>query len=552
MEIKTLTLTRPDVIFPLSVKKRAFFICSLLFLSTSLQARTASFNAQNFKPATDSGRYFGVYGSQVIGPRQFSLGLTTDYARSPIGLFNAAGVKIQNIIEREMALHLSGTYGFLDWLDAGLLISSAPHLVFRPLDVAATAVDESATPETRVRMGDVLLNSRLRILDNKTYPVGLSFIPMISLPTGSGASFVGNNQFAGGGLLVVESPRIADRFSVALNTGYEIRKRAVLSTGTVVNDLFLYGLAGNLSVHEKVDLAAEMRGFTMVGDLFGAQRPFEWEAGVHYRPVKDWTVTVGGGTGLIEGIGNPMVRILAGVAYHPERKPREPKPVEEPKVEKPKKKKKERLTREQKGDTDGDGIQNKDDLCPTEVGPVDNGGCPVRPKIVINPEEYRIFTRPIHFNFNRSNLHKDALPILRTLADALKSKPTILLLSVEGHTDELGRKKLNQWLSEQRADAVREFLISEGIEPSRLQAVGFGESKPLVQGHNKKAWKRNRRVEFVFKEVDGLVIPEEIIQTQQPTLPESGPVTVPSIPPPADLPSQPTTPEVTPPSETTE
>lgn len=466
-----------------------------------------------------------------------------DYAHAPIGFFNAAGVKVQNIIEREIDFHLSGTYGFLEWLDAGILISSAPYLVFRPTDNATTAIDESSTTDTRIRMGDILLNARFRLLDHHTYPVGLAFIPFVTIPTGSGVSFVGNNQFTGGGMIVVESPRVANRFSVALNTGYEIRERATLSTGTVINDLFLYGLGGNLSVHQKVDIIAELRGFTMVGDFFGGQRPMEWEGGVRFYPVERWAVTVGGGTGLLEGIGNPTVRVLAGVAYVPERKPherkekikKEPKPAGEPKIEEPKKekKKKERLTKEQKRDADGDGIRNADDHCPTEVGPADNGGCPVRPIIVINPKEYRILTRPIHFDFEKTALRKDALPIVQAVADALKSKPTIRLLSVEGHTDDVGRTKFNQWLSEERAKTVLGYLISQGIEKERLTSVGYGETKPVDPSRNREAWKKNRRVEFVFKEVDGLIVPEETPSSTEPTLPESGPVTVPPVEPPA-------------------
>ncbi len=491
------------------MKKASFFCLLAVLVSLPL----LGFNAQNFRPASDSDLYLGVYGSRLIPKRQFSIGFMADYAHEPVILDNAAGAKLQNLIDREISAHLTAGYGILPWLDAGLIVSTAPYLVFRPADNAATGVDESATTSTRIRMGDIGLNARFLVLDKTIYPVGLAVLPFVTLPSGSAPNFVGNSSVTGGALVVVESKRIRDRFSVSFNAGYEIREAEALSTQTTINDLFLYGLAGNLSVLPQLDLITEIRGFTPVGNFFtSTQRPLELEAAGRYFVTPRWAVSVGGGTGFLEGAGNPVFRVFSGIAWVPARQVIEKKEV--------------KLT-----DSDGDGVPDSLDRCPTEVGPATEVGCPPQPKIVISPEEYRILTRQIHFDVNRATLKPHTLPILNTLAAALKVKTEILKLSIQGHCDERGSDAFNQKLSEARASMVRDYLIEEGVAAERLEAVGIGESRPIDPGHNEKAWSKNRRVEFVFKQVEGLVIPEEVPPSLAPVLPE-GPI--PHFKPPAN------------------
>lgn len=494
-----------------------------LLFAGSVSARDPSFNTQVFKPSADTGNYLGVYGSQVLPRGKFSLGFTADYAHEPVILENAAGAKIRNIIGREIGGHLHGSFGILDWWDVGLLVSTASYLQFF---TSATA------SETRIRMGDLLLTSRLRLVDNEKAPVGLTFMPMVSFPTGQGASLVGNNRFAGGGMLIFDTKRAGDRFSLALNAGYELRESVALSTGTTVNDLVLYGLGANLALLPNLDLIGEIRGFTLAGDLFGAQlRPIEGSGAVRIYVSPHWAMTVGGGSGLITGLGTPVFRALAGLSYIPEHKGFERKP----------KVKKEKIT-----DTDGDGVNDDLDRCPTEVGVPENGGCPPEPKVVITPEEYRILTRPIQFDFEKASLRPDALPILQTLLEAMKAKPSIRRISIEGHCDERGTEKFNQWLSEERARSVRGYLVDNGIEGERLEMEGFGESRPVDPAHHREAWIQNRRVEFVFKEVEEMEIPSPVPPSLEPVLPEAGPVIVPPVTPAAPTGMPPITPSEVP------
>ena len=72
---------------------------------------------------------------------------------------------------------------------------------------------------------------------------------------------------------------------------------------------------------------------------------------------------------------------------------------------------------------------------------------------------------------------------------------------VEGHTDDTGPEDVNMRLSQQRAESVRRYMIRKGVSPRRLEAKGYGESKPLESGTGDRARAANRRVEFIV--VDG-------------------------------------------------
>jgi outer membrane protein OmpA-like peptidoglycan-associated protein len=72
-------------------------------------------------------------------------------------------------------------------------------------------------------------------------------------------------------------------------------------------------------------------------------------------------------------------------------------------------------------------------------------------------------------------------------------------IMVEGHTDSIGTEENNRKLSQGRADAVREFLVSRGVEASRISAVGKGESEPVADNKSPEGRANNRRVEIIIK-----------------------------------------------------
>lgn len=101
----------------------------------------------------------------------------------------------------------------------------------------------------------------------------------------------------------------------------------------------------------------------------------------------------------------------------------------------------------------------------------------------------------VFFDYDRAEIRFDAQDVLNRKAVALRANPNVGL-RIDGHADERGTVEYNLALSLRRANSVREYLTSFGIEVSRLDVAGYGEEQPLDSGSNEDAWSRNRRAEF--------------------------------------------------------
>lgn len=156
-------------------------------------------------------------------------------------------------------------------------------------------------------------------------------------------------------------------------------------------------------------------------------------------------------------------------------------------------------------DNDGDGILDVADACPDEPetfnGYLDEDGCPdeAPSRVVVTRTALEIQDR-IFFDLGRANIQAQSFPILEELARVILDHPHIERIRVEGHTDDVGSDAVNLRLSQQRAEAVRDFLVQQGVEASRLEAVGYGESRPIDTNRTERGRARNRRVEFTILE----------------------------------------------------
>ena len=102
--------------------------------------------------------------------------------------------------------------------------------------------------------------------------------------------------------------------------------------------------------------------------------------------------------------------------------------------------------------------------------------------------------RPVYFGFDSYAISAGERSKIDEVAQFLKSAPNNLIIA--GFTDERGTPEYNRGLGERRAQAVREALIREGTDGSKIQTVSFGAEMPADQGSNESAWAKNRRAEF--------------------------------------------------------
>ena len=144
-------------------------------------------------------------------------------------------------------------------------------------------------------------------------------------------------------------------------------------------------------------------------------------------------------------------------------------------------------------DTDGDGVLDKDDQCPDEAGPASNNGCP-EPN---DDDQKRLnqYAKTILFDTGKASIKFESAEILSQIINVLKKFPKSRF-RIEGHTDSTGKKAKNITLSQNRADAVKIYLIQGGIASDRLESVGYGPEKPIASNKTKKGRELNRRVEL--------------------------------------------------------
>lgn len=110
----------------------------------------------------------------------------------------------------------------------------------------------------------------------------------------------------------------------------------------------------------------------------------------------------------------------------------------------------------------------------------------------------------IQFAFNAAEILPASDGLLNEVASAIKQHAEIKKVGIQGHTDSDGENAYNQELSQRRATAVLNWLKAHGVEGSRLEAKGFGESKPIADNATPEGKEKNRRVEFLILEQEGV------------------------------------------------
>ena len=124
---------------------------------------------------------------------------------------------------------------------------------------------------------------------------------------------------------------------------------------------------------------------------------------------------------------------------------------------------------------------------------------PRRPSVTIRGRTLQI-RRRINFVTNSAEISDSSTPLLTEIADVIIRNPNLRSIEIQGHTDNRGGATRNRELSQQRADAVRTWLITHGVEATRLTAQGYGQARPLVPNITAGNRARNRRVQFVIQE----------------------------------------------------
>ncbi|RZK82212.1 MAG: OmpA family protein [Pedobacter sp.] len=159
-------------------------------------------------------------------------------------------------------------------------------------------------------------------------------------------------------------------------------------------------------------------------------------------------------------------------------------------------------------DTDGDGVADKLDKCPdTPTGTVvDGAGCPlkvpapvIQEKVIVTEADRKVVAdaiKNLEFDLGKATIRSKSYATLNRVAALLMEKNFSLKLA--GHTDNTGSDALNMRLSKDRAESVKAYLVSQGANASRIEAIGYGESQPIATNKTAAGRQQNRRVEFTL------------------------------------------------------
>jgi peptidoglycan-associated lipoprotein len=125
----------------------------------------------------------------------------------------------------------------------------------------------------------------------------------------------------------------------------------------------------------------------------------------------------------------------------------------------------------------------------------------------ITAEVRAMLATMIHFDYDKANIRAGDAATLDSKVAILRANPDVRV-RVSGHCDERGSDEYNLALGNRRATSTKQYLVSHGIDASRIETLSFGEERPAAMGHDETAWAQNRRSEFeVIAGGDALVRP---------------------------------------------
>jgi outer membrane protein OmpA-like peptidoglycan-associated protein len=410
-----------------------------LGIAAAMLAGTVSahaFDAQQFSPAVDPQGYYSIHSSKTAPRHGYSVAGWYSWAMDPV----------DDVIDDIHQLNIVGTYSVLDDLEVGLDL---------PLSMV-----ESDFPGVDDGFGidDLKIHGKWAALDRGHDALGVAVIPFVEVPTGDEDRLTSNGDVDWGVIGAID--RTWDRFRGSFNTGLRINDKPF--DGDDESDEVPFGLGlgyllrgtpGSFGGERRIELLGEIFGSTEVENFFDGEleTPVEFLVGVRTWCERGFQGALGVGRGITDGVNSPDVRIVASFGYAwspPGSVPAAPEPPPAPPAE----------------------------------------------KLVVTDEEL-ITLEPIYFDFNKATIRPVSHAILDQVATLMTDKPTIKI-RVEAHTDWIGSDSYNEALSQRRAKATVDYLVGKGIDPSRLDGVGLGETRPIASNETAEGRSRNRRSEF--------------------------------------------------------
>ncbi|AKJ07812.1 putative repeat protein (TIGR01451 family)/fimbrial isopeptide formation D2 family protein [Archangium gephyra] len=443
-----------------------------------------SIDVQRYKPGPGATDLLGVYGARVDKHLGWHLGASLNYANNPLNFLDKRQDDfVYGVVATQVTLDLMGSISFFDRFELGMALP----VTYQASESGAAVMPAFAEGVNGAGLGDLRLVPKAHLFSKGGLHLGVA-VPVV-LPT------AGGQGFRGGAGLAVQPQVVGEWLSssgvrVVANVGAHLRGEQRLSNLRTGNELS-YALGARLPVGERLAVQAQLSGALGLAERNAEELPLELLASVQYRVRDGLLAHVGGGPGLTRGYGTPGFRVFAGIDWTQPGE-RAPAPRTQPIAEAP---------------VPVAASSSVEEVPVAPAAPALIETDPVRPppdvsRVRLEADRIVILEK-VHFATNKDVILDRSFELLKQVASVLKANPRVERVRVEGHTDDRGDDAFNMDLSRRRATNVRAFLIAEGIAAERLEAEGYGETRPMDTNATDAGRENNRRVEFNIEKLAG-------------------------------------------------
>jgi outer membrane protein OmpA-like peptidoglycan-associated protein len=418
-----------------------------LFQIRNAEANVIGTDAQNFNPTTSGLDFVTVQSSETLKPGVINVGLFLNHAVNSLPYYDQTGGSRLIFADSLTSFDFNAGMGLTkDW-DVGF---SLPQVLRQNVEGGSGTRGEFAS----TGMTEARINTKYRFLGDADG--GLAAILSTNF------NMISNNPFAGANAgptfnFELAADTTINLFALGGNIGYRARSKGTKIPGSIADPLGNQFIASMAASYHFPEYSSKI-----ITEIFGALpaektnsfgdrslSSFEWLLGIKYDVTTNLALHAGGGTEITQGVASPDWRVYAGLNY-----------------------------------AFGPVFSDKPQFLEVVAAPT--GKATV---------QERLRTQSILFAFDSDQMTGAYDEVFKELADSLASG--FKKLKIEGHTDSVGAAAYNESLSLRRANAIRRRLIDKfGLGASKIQAVGYGESRPIESNANYQGRQANRRVEF--------------------------------------------------------
>lgn len=454
----------------------------------------AQVDAERFKPAVTHDGWVNAEGSGTRPAEDpWEFGLYFNYAKNSLVVVDGDGDLSNTFVGNRVGADVLASFSVADPFSIGL----GMPLYFQEGDAEPSSVG----------LGELRVVPKLRLLNDRE-SLGLALAAELRAPTNTG-DFSGDEGDVSVTPKLIVDHRFVSGLRLGANVGVLLREESRFFNVIEGNEL-AYAAAVAYAFNPETELGVEFNGAVGLSERDTEETPLEALPYLRQVLAPDWTLQGGAGVGVIAGYGVPTFRVFAGVRWAPTNHDADRDGIPDSEDACPNDP--EDMDRiedmdgcpEEDPDGDQDGVPDHQDDCPeakeTINGFEDDDGCPDTgdPRVIYEDGEFMILDA-VRFEHGSAKVNEESHSLLDQVALMIKAHPQVGKVRIEGHTDDTGPEDVNQRLSEQRANSVRQYLINKGVSPKRLSAKGYGESKPLEEGTSESARTKNRRVQFVVE-----------------------------------------------------